>query len=313
MIPSNAFYIQAPTNLNCTTHSTGTRPYCATFTYGADYRSFVCMSEKDVEYQMEPYWEGFSDPIAFPVYTGSSGISTGTQYPLVYSKSSSSTSSDLASGTRADTGYTSSSTEGNTGSSSDHGGSSPVGAIVGGVIGGLAFLSLVVGAIILFLCRGRRQQNGQPQRDNLGFQNGHEPNAQSPHPPSSTFSNVLTYYKAIPNHSTSEAPAESHTPHQSPPYEIYTQYTQSELVNSGQYVDQGHMDQPIVLPGAQRMHPEYMSAAQGYSGAELDSTSGNVKTVRGAGLSSGGYQGVRRDVHEAPWGFLHFYIEYARH
>ncbi|KAJ5999618.1 hypothetical protein N7481_000027 [Penicillium waksmanii] len=223
----------------------GTRPYCATFTYGSDYRSFVCMSEKDVEYQLEPYWEGFSDPIAFPVYTGSSGISTGTQYPVGYFASVSSTRSDSDSGTSKDSGSTSSTTQGNTGSSSDHGGSSsPIGAIVGGVIGGLALISLIVGAIILFVGRGRRRRQGQHHQDSLGFQNGPESYARSPQPPSSTMSNVFPSYTAVPNTLPSEPPPGKPSS------------------SAGAYEDQADLGQQAELPGAQPLYPEYMSAAQ---------------------------------------------------
>ncbi|CAI7665027.1 unnamed protein product [Penicillium pancosmium] len=276
----------------------GTRPYCATFTYGADYRSFVCMSEKDVEYQLEPYWEGFSDPIAFPVYTGSSGISTGTQYPVGYSTSVSSTSSDSNFGTSTDSRSTSTTAEGNTGSSSDHGDSSaPIGAIVGGVIGGLALISLIVGVIIFFVCRGRRRQG---QQDSLGFQDSPESCAQSPLPRSSTMSNAFASYTAVPNSLPSEGPLESSPSQRSPRYEIDTQYNQPELDNSRQSEDQTHLGQQAELPGAQSLYPDCILAAQRYSQAELESNPGNIKARTEAGFVSSGYQGVKGDVHEAP-------------
>ncbi|KAJ5883038.1 uncharacterized protein N7473_009924 [Penicillium subrubescens] len=171
---------------------TGTQPYCVTFSYGPNYLSFVCSEKEGIEYQMEPYWKGFSDPIVFPVYTGSNGVSTGTQYPAGYPTPSSTTSSSSSSSTST-TSNSASSTSSATSNPSDHRGSSaPVGAIVGGVIGGLAFISLIAGAIVFFLLRRRqRPRPGQPQQLAPGF-------PQEPQPPNPAMNTGLPLNKTAP-------------------------------------------------------------------------------------------------------------------
>lgn len=212
-------------NLGSSSSSTGTQPYCVTFTYGSDYLSFVCSEQEGIEFQMEPYWSGFSDPIAFPVYTGSNGISTGTQYPPGY-PTPSSTSSDVLPSSTSDsisnpissTAGSGSSTPGHNGSK-QHGSSTPVGAIVGGVIGGLALISLVVGVIVFFaIIRPRhRRALAQPQY--------YQPSPQGPPqylPPGNP-----PMAPAPQNVAVQDAP-----PHQAPRYEVDTQYNKPEL--SGQ-------------------------------------------------------------------------------
>ncbi|KAJ5988100.1 hypothetical protein N7481_003310 [Penicillium waksmanii] len=116
---------------------------------------------------MEPYWSGFTSPIAFPVYTGAKGVSTGTQYPAGYSTPSSTTSdSDSGSGSSADSNSNSASyimahSSGTAVSniSQHRGNSTPVGSIVGGVIGGLVFISLSVGVSVYFADSSERKES----------------------------------------------------------------------------------------------------------------------------------------------------------
>lgn len=73
---------------------------------------------------MEPYWSGFSDPIAFPVYTGSNGVSTRTQHSAGYPTPSSTTSSSSSSSTTQNSVSSTSSATSNP--SDHHGNSAPV-------------------------------------------------------------------------------------------------------------------------------------------------------------------------------------------
>lgn len=145
-------------------------PYCLTFLYGHDYSAFLCHSDRDVTWTMAPTWSDLDTPIAFPIYSGSNGISTGTQYPSGYESpttttntddsstsqtASSSSSSDSSSGSATSTNPTATSTP-ETDSSP-----TPVGAIVGGVIGGLAVIGIVV-CVIVYLLRRRKDPSRSP-------------------------------------------------------------------------------------------------------------------------------------------------------
>ncbi|KAJ5432768.1 uncharacterized protein N7458_011924 [Penicillium daleae] len=242
--------------------STGTQPYCVTFSYGTDYLSFVCSEKEGIEYQMEPYWSGFRDPIAFPVYTGSNGISTGTQYPAGYPTPSSTTSSSSSSTTTTSASGTSPGTSGSSATSnpSDHRGSSaPVGAIVGGVIGGLAFISLIAGAIIFFLMhRRRRPQPGQYQQPASGFPPGSQPPAsQYPHPANPAMNTGFPSNASAPiNPLPGQGPPQNPPTQQPPRHEIETEYNKPELDISRQQPEQTYLNQQPELPGMQPLQPE---------------------------------------------------------
>ncbi|KAJ5355190.1 uncharacterized protein N7496_012402 [Penicillium cataractarum] len=276
-------------------------PYCVTFSYGLDYLSFVCSEKEGVEYQMEPYWSGFSDPIAFPVYTGSNGVSTGTQYPAGYSTPSSTTSS--SSSTSTNSSSASSTSQGSSGSTASstpsvyHGSSAPIGAIVGGVIGGLIFLGLIAGAIIFFLFRRRRRpQPGQPQQPAFSYPQGPPPsNFQYTHPANP---GVNT---GIPPHTTAPIVPPQNPPAQEPSrYEIETHYNKPELDISRQQPGQTYLNQQAGVPGMQPIQPEYVSMAQQSAKAELASHSGSIKTNTEAGVISAGHQGKEGNIYEAP-------------
>ncbi|GLI72037.1 hypothetical protein PoHVEF18_000204 [Penicillium ochrochloron] len=266
--------------MSSTISSTGTQPYCVTFSYGPNYLSFVCSEKEGIEYQMEPYWSGFSDPIAFPVYTGSKGVSTGTQYPAGYPTPSSTTSSSSSTST---TSHSASNTSSATSNPSDHRGSSaPVGAIVGGVIGGLAFISLIAGAIVFFLLRRRqRPRPGQPQQLAPSFPQG-------PQPPDPAMKTGLPLNKTAPIIPVfGQGPPQSPPAQQPPRHEIETQYNKPELDISRQHPELAGADQPARVPTMQPLQPEYVSVAQQPSKAELDSR-------------SAWHQGKEGNVYEAP-------------
>lgn len=109
---------------------------------------------------MEPTWSGILDPIAFPIFTGTMGISTGTQYPPGYSSPSTTTPSTPPPGSSQATATTLSpgplSNPSPTPTNTSHSSSTPAGAIAGGVVGGLAVL---VGAVAFFIIKRRRQAN----------------------------------------------------------------------------------------------------------------------------------------------------------
>ncbi|KFX92598.1 hypothetical protein V490_05293 [Pseudogymnoascus sp. VKM F-3557] len=181
-------------------------PFCATFFYGSDYSAYMCATETGISYTLQSTPDGFTAPIAFPVYTGKRGISTGIQYPIGYPSesrtittsgystppstdlpSSDSPSADLPSSTPTNSFLDPSTTSSKGNSSGGPSGSSkstPVGAIVGGVIGGVFVIAFVVGIILFFVLRSRRNsQNNlapplhQPPQNGLG-----DPQA-NPYPP----------------------------------------------------------------------------------------------------------------------------------
>lgn len=265
-------------NTSSTIFSTGTQPYCVTFSYGPNYLSFVCSEKDGIVYQMEPYWSGFSDPIAFPVYTGAKGVSTGTQYPAGYPTPSSTTSSSSSANTNSNTA--SSTSQGASGSSTsptspgNHGSSTPVGAIVGGVIGGLALIGLITGVIVFLLLR-RKKRPRQFQQPGPGFPQGPQPSAYQYPPPANP------------------SPLPYQPPPQIPPtqqplrHEVETQHNKPELDVSRQQPEQAYLHQEARTPGMQPIQPEYVSMATQPTGAELAS-------------HTAGDQGKKGNIYEAP-------------
>ncbi|KAJ5280966.1 hypothetical protein N7478_006338 [Penicillium angulare] len=156
----------------------GTMSYCVTISYSADYDSYVCSEDEGVEYQLEPYWSGISNLIAFPIYTGSNGVSTGTQYPPGYPTPTSttqthetSTSSDSNSASASSFDQTvATSLTSRPNSSQKSKPAAPIGAIVGGVVGGLVVASLCVAAIIFLLIRNRKHRQEQERQIGPGLQ-----------------------------------------------------------------------------------------------------------------------------------------------
>ncbi|BCS24827.1 uncharacterized protein APUU_41271A [Aspergillus puulaauensis] len=132
-------------------------PYCLTVIYEPDYYGWFCTDTPDVTWTMEPTWSGMQSPILFPIYTGSKGISTGTQYPPGYQNSQRTSTVDSA-GEPSDTD-TGTDTGSDTASSSV-----PVGAIVGGVVGGLAAIGIFAFAVIYLLIHSRRKRSNAEQQ-----------------------------------------------------------------------------------------------------------------------------------------------------
>ncbi|KAK2754817.1 hypothetical protein FQN54_006710 [Arachnomyces sp. PD_36] len=182
-------------------------PYCLTFLYGNDYSAFLCHSESDVTWTMAPTWSDMDTPIAFPIYSGSNGISTGTQYPSGYegpttntatttdaddssasqtdSSPSSSDSSDSPSESGTSSGSTTSTNPTTTSTPEDPAPSSPtpVGAIVGGVVGGLAVIAIAA-CVIVYLRRRKDQSTPPAAQEHLPpkFVPGYRPADEKPRP-----------------------------------------------------------------------------------------------------------------------------------
>ncbi|KAL2835644.1 hypothetical protein BJY01DRAFT_252451 [Aspergillus pseudoustus] len=159
-------------------------PYCLTVRYNPDYYAWFCTDTPDVTWTMEPTWSGLQTPIFFPIYTGSDGISTGIQYPAGY-KSPTGTetttgvtstgedeNNEMSTSTATTTGGhlgdqpTTSTSSSSSSSSSRSRSSIPVGAIVGGVIGGLAVIGISGFAILFLIMRSRRSH--ERERDASG-------------------------------------------------------------------------------------------------------------------------------------------------
>lgn len=121
-------------------YSSSASPYCLTVKYQPDYYTWFCTDTLDMTWTMEPTWSGMQSPILFLIYTGSKGILTRTQYPTGY-RSVTETSEEPS---RANTGVSADDEPSDTdtasirsspSSSSRYSSSStPIGAIVGGVV-----------------------------------------------------------------------------------------------------------------------------------------------------------------------------------
>jgi hypothetical protein len=142
-------------------------PYCGSVYFPSGYRAYGNCNTSQGTSNVELTYTGFNQPIDLPIFTGLGGLSTGTQYPpgespaVTATTSSSSgaagggagiTSSQLVQSTSASGGQSSGGT-----SSSSHS-STPIGAIVGGVIGGLAIICGTIIAIF-WIIRSRKKES----------------------------------------------------------------------------------------------------------------------------------------------------------
>lgn len=134
--------------------------------YGTDYLDYICSETPGVTLYLESTYAGMTDPIAFPIYTGSNGISTGVQYPPGYSipitttsdtTSTASTSSPISISTTSVVGTTHTSASSSSGASSSNSALSP-GAKAGTGIGAVV-VGLLLIAILLYHLRRRGAQN----------------------------------------------------------------------------------------------------------------------------------------------------------
>lgn len=201
---------------------------------------------------MEPFWAGFSEPIAFPVYTGSNGVSTGTQYPPGYSTTGATTanSDSDSKSTSSSQGNAASSTSGSD-PTNHRDNSTPVGAIVGGVIGGLALIGLFTGAIVYFaVVRPRKQREAQP-----GPQD--PPNYTSP--PNQPLKTGFSPQNVVSQYPSPQSYPQNPAMQQVPGYEYGTQFHRPDLASPGELsVNQPATAQQVLTYelGAQQYTPE---------------------------------------------------------
>jgi hypothetical protein len=152
-------------------------PYCGSVYFPSGYRAYGNCNSTQGTSNVELTYTGFNQPIDLPIFTGLGGLSTGTQYPpgespaVTATTSSSSgaagggagiTSSQLVQSTSASGGQSSgglpSSGQSSGGASSSSHSSTPIGAIVGGVIGGLAIICGTIIAIF-WIFRSRKKES----------------------------------------------------------------------------------------------------------------------------------------------------------
>ncbi|KFZ16760.1 hypothetical protein V502_04926 [Pseudogymnoascus sp. VKM F-4520 (FW-2644)] len=259
-----------------------TASYCATFLYGLSYNAYMCVTESGIRYTLQSTPDGMTGPIAFPVYTGKRGISTGIQDPSGYpiesrtietdslpspSSTDSPTSTPTGPSTDSPTSTPTSSflDPSTTPSKKASSTSAPVGAIVGGVVGGVFFIALVVGIVLFFVIRSRRnKQNNLSPPPHQPPQNGFGNPPVNPYPP------IQQYYPQ-PNN-----PQPNPNQHAFPPQQLTNPELDSRLVNQ-QGFTQGavshiqpnqHTPSPQ-HPTAPELHSNQLNVSQGISPSEL--------------------------------------------
>ncbi|KFX96149.1 hypothetical protein O988_05437 [Pseudogymnoascus sp. VKM F-3808] len=233
-----------------------TAPYCGTFYYSDDYSAYICTSDTSVTFQLQPTWSGMTDVIAFPIFTGKNGISTGTQSPLgsplpthteidAPATPSDSAQSNPNSLPSSNPQSTSDSTPSSSTSSTSNTKSTPVGAIVGGVIGGLALVGIFALAVIFFVIRSRRQRQGLTPSHQLP-QNGFGNSGPTSLPPMQAYNQQPGFAQGglaphlLPNQHSFQQPEQS-----KPGPDLLQQPTQPELDSRNQPVfSQQHPVQP---------------------------------------------------------------------
>lgn len=140
--------------------SSSDNPYCQTVLLGTSYSEFLCIKQSGSTLLLASTYAGQTNPIAFPIYSGSQGISIGTAYPPGYTVPGPTTSAATTSTTSSSPNSTITSSPT---SFSSLGGTSdvpsspqPTGAIVGGVVGGVIAICITVIIVALIMRRQRR-------------------------------------------------------------------------------------------------------------------------------------------------------------
>lgn len=166
---------------------------------------------------MEPTWSGMQSPILFPIYTGSKGISTGTQYPPGY-RSVTETSEESSSTTDTSTSEPSDTdTDADTASTSSSSSSSsvPVGAIVGGVVGGLAAIGIFAFAVIYLIIHSRRKRATTGQNQHQGPE---QPEIQKQTPPGYAGQPEIHSPSEVSGQAVALSPSQPELPYNPSPY-----------------------------------------------------------------------------------------------
>ena len=144
--------------------SSSDNPYCQTVLLGTSYSEFLCITQSSNTVLLASTYAGQTNPIAFPIYSGSQGISIGTAYPSGYTTPGPTTSSATTSVTSSSPSstITSSTSSSSLGSTSDVPSSpQPIGAIVGGAVGGVIAICITV-IIVALIMRRQRHRNEVP-------------------------------------------------------------------------------------------------------------------------------------------------------
>jgi hypothetical protein len=140
-------------------NSSSANPYCQTVLLGTSYSEFLCIQQSSNLVLLASTYAGQVNPIAFPIYSGSQGISIGTAYPPGYSSPAPTSTTSIS--TTLTTSSLPSSSSASISSTSPPEISSqpqPVGAIVGGVVGGVVAICITV-IIVALIMRCQRRRN----------------------------------------------------------------------------------------------------------------------------------------------------------
>ena len=169
--------------LTFTVLSYSASPYCGAVYFPSGYRAHGnCNATQSLTYNVELTFTGFNQLIDIPIFTGLNGLSTSTQYPPGESPATTATgisssgaagagagipSSQLVQSTSSSGGHSSAglSSSGQTsgGTSSSSNSSKPVGAIVGGVLGGLGIICGTIIAIFWILHSNKKESAPAPE------------------------------------------------------------------------------------------------------------------------------------------------------
>ncbi|KUJ22756.1 uncharacterized protein LY89DRAFT_309916 [Mollisia scopiformis] len=188
-------------------------PLCATFTYPGDYTELRCVSSAPPTLQVAFTFSGFTTPLPLPrmLSTMTSCDSTGRCIPDLTIETQTPSSSKVTSTTpKTGTTKTSSSPGSTSTSGAPATSSSDTGAIVGGVVGGVAGVALIGGGLFLYYWRKKRSQR------NAVMAAGSGAGVQSP-------------YHSPQSGNAQPAERQSHHPHANGEQEVYGGVMKAEL------------------------------------------------------------------------------------
>lgn len=146
-------------------------PWCQTVLLGTSYSEFLCIQQSSNVVLLASTFAGQTNPIAFPIFSGSQGISFGTAYPPGYSSptpttASSTTPTASTTSTTSTTATTSSSLSSipisSTTSPAPSTQPQPIGPIVGGVVGGVIAICITIIVITFIMQQNRRRKDIPP-------------------------------------------------------------------------------------------------------------------------------------------------------
>lgn len=239
-------------------------------------------------------------PIAFPVFTGRRGISTGIQYPSDYPIESrtiptssyestesieSTESTDSPISTPTNSLFDPSTTPSKEASSK----STPVGAIVGGVIGGVFLIALIAGIVFFLVIYSRRKNQNLAQPSHQPPQDGFGNPQVNPHP------TMQQYYPPPNNPQGAFVPQAIPIQHGSPPQQ--PENREEYMVNQQGFnqVAVSHIQPNQHTPSPQQptapeLHGNQLNANQGLYPSELPQNQSAVPQQQPTALELHGNQ-----------------------